>query len=57
MIKNNNDICTKERGKPLAELKEKFYFQLCRYSSVCFLNELFHQLANNNYDCGSDEGF
>ena len=42
MIKHNNDIRTKERRKPLANLKEKFSFQLCRYSSVCFLNEPFY---------------
>ena len=34
MINHNNEIRTKERRKPLAKLKEKFYFQLCSYSCV-----------------------
>ena len=45
-------------GSPLQSWKKNFLFSSAVIQALLkFLNELFHQLANNNDDCGSDEGF
>ena len=43
---------------PLQSWKKNFLFSSAVIQALLkFLNELFHQLASNNDDCGSDKGF
>ena len=46
-----------EKAPCKAERKNFLFSSAVIQALLKFLNELFHQLASNNDDCGSDKGF
>ena len=57
-IREEHEAEQRSEESPLQSWKKNFLFSSAVIQALLkFLNELFHQLANNNDDCGSDEGF
>ena len=57
-IREEHEAEQRSEESPLQSWKKNFLFSSAVIQALLkFLNELFHQLASNNDDCGSDKGF